>query len=351
MKAARWHGEKDIRVEEVEIEQPGKHQVQVEVKYAGICGSDLHEYTHGPMIIPFNEPYPLTGHKGVTTMGHEFAGVVSAVGEGVKDIKVGDRVAIEPMYRNKESAFYVEGNYNLGEHFGFVGLSSNGGFAKYVVVEDYMVNKIPDSMSFELGALVEPAAVAVHAVRNSGLQIGDTCTVFGVGPIGLLTIQAVKAAGASKIIAIDVSEARLKKAEEVGATHVINGKDTDLVDQIKEITGARGVQYGFEVAGVQPTFTNLMKSLRNGGTCVIIALFAKPLEVDAFDIAVRELKIIGCLAYKNIFPEVIQLINEGKMDVAKLISNKIKLDDIVDKGFEALLGGNEIKVLVDIAAS
>ncbi|CAF1462068.1 unnamed protein product [Rotaria sordida] len=174
MKAARYYGPKDIRVEETFIPSVNKHQVKIEVKYVGICGTDLHEYTHGPIIVSMKEPHPLTGHCGVTTMGHEFSGVVVEVGDNVDNdrIKIGDRVVVEPIFRNPHSVFTAKGVYNLSEPSGCIGFSTNGAFAKYVVVEDYMIHKIPDSISFEQAALVEPAAVAVHAVRTSGLQLG-----------------------------------------------------------------------------------------------------------------------------------------------------------------------------------
>lgn len=174
MKAARYYAAKDMRVEETSIPSVKKNQVKIEVKYAGICGSDLHEYSHGPIIIPMKEPYLLNGHCGVTTMGHEFSGVVVQVGDDVHcdRIKAGDRVVVEPIFRNPNSFFTAKGEYNLSEPGGGIGITGNGGFAKYVIVEDYMVHKIPDSVTFEQGALVEPAAVAVYAVKNSGLQIG-----------------------------------------------------------------------------------------------------------------------------------------------------------------------------------
>ena len=174
MKAARYYGAKDIRVEETLIPSVNKNQVKIEVKYVGICGSDLHEYCHGPIVIPMKVPHPLNGHCGATTMGHEFSGVVVEVGDNVRrdHIKTGDRVVVEPILKNPDSYFTVRGEYNLSEPRGSIGLSANGGFAKYVIVEDYMVHKIPDSVTFEQGALVEPAAVAVHAVKTSGLQLG-----------------------------------------------------------------------------------------------------------------------------------------------------------------------------------
>lgn len=196
MKAARWYAAKDIRVEEANIPTPNDNQVKIEVKFTGICGSDLHEYTHGPQLIPVDNPYPLNGHQGTTTLGHEFSGVVEAVGKNVTNVKKGDRVTVEPIFRNPESPFITTGEYNLSEPLGFVGLTSNGGFAKYTVVEDYMVHKMPDKMTFEQGAIVEPAAVAAYAIHQSGMKMGDTVLITGAGPIGLLTVQVAVATGA-----------------------------------------------------------------------------------------------------------------------------------------------------------
>ena len=353
MKAARWYAAKDVRVEETEIPKVGSNQIKVEVKFAGICGSDLHEYVHGPNLIPKDEPYPLTGHIGVTTLGHEFSGVISEIGENASTkLKVGDRVVVEPIYKNPESSFIPNGKYNLSSPLGFVGLSSNGGFAPYVVVEDYMVHKIPDSMSFEQGALVEPAAVAVYAVKSSGLEIGESVAIFGAGPIGLLCLQAAKVAGATTTFVIDVSETRLEKAKEVGADYVINGMDNDIPEQIKKIVGNDGVDRVIDAAGVQATFQNGIDALKNGGTSLLVAFFGKPVTLDAFDQVCREITIKGVIAYRNIFPQVIELINSKQMDVEKLITSKISLDNIVEEGFEKLIKDpSEVKILIDIAST
>ena len=348
MKAARWHAAKDIRVEETQIPVTGKQQVKIAVQYAGICGSDLHEYVHGPQLIPSEKPYPLNGHIGVTTLGHEFSGIVEEVGEGVNRVRKGDRVVVEPIFKNFDSPFIANGEYNLSEPLGFVGLTSNGGFAKYTVVEDYMVHKIPDSMSFEQGALVEPAAVAVYAVLQSGLRMGQTVLVSGAGPIGLLCVQAAIAAGAATVIVTDISEKRLEKAKYIGATTIINAADKDIPAQVRMITGI-GVDVFLDAAGVQASFSSGIASLRNGGTAVLVALFGKPVEYSAYDQVVREITIKGIIAYRNIFPQVIAMIDSGRMPVEKLVTSKIGLDEIVPKGFEALVSNpSEVKILVEI---
>lgn len=348
MKAARWHKAKDIRVEETAIPSPNENQVKIAVKFTGICGSDLHEYNDGPQLIPVDEPYALNGHQGTTTLGHEFSGVVEEVGKNVKNIKKGDRVTVEPIFKNPESPFISTGEYNLSEPLGFVGLTANGAFAKYVVVEDYMVHKMPDSMTFEQGAIVEPAAVAAYAIQRSGMKLGDTVLITGAGPIGLLTVQVALAAGASQIFVSDLSENRLKKAKEIGATHTFNAKDKDITQKIKEITG-HGVDVFIDAAGVQATFDTGINSLRNGGTAILVALFGKSVTHDALNQTLRELTIIGTAAYRNIFPEVIALISSGRLPVEKLITSVISLDEIVEKGFEALTKDpSEVKILVDI---
>ncbi|CAF1506320.1 unnamed protein product [Didymodactylos carnosus] len=150
MKAARWYAAKDIRVEETAIPILKKNQVKIEVQFTGICGSDLHEYLHGPLLIPPQEkPYSLNGHSGVTTLGHEFSGIIVEIGQDVHsdNIQLGDRVVVEPTYKNPNSVFTSKGEYNLSEPLGFIGLMANGAFAKYVIVEDYMVHKIPGKFS------------------------------------------------------------------------------------------------------------------------------------------------------------------------------------------------------------
>ncbi|MHC5202105.1 2,3-butanediol dehydrogenase [Myroides sp. LJL119] len=349
MKAARWHGAKDIRVEQIDIPTPGDNQVKVAVKFAGICGSDLHEYNHGPQLIPFDAPYPLNGHQGVTTLGHEFSGIVEQIGANVKGIKKGDRVVIEPIYKNPQSPFYATGQYNLGEHLGFIGLTGDGGFANYVVVEDYMIHKMPENMTFEQGAMVEPAAVAVYAVMQSNLQLGQSVLISGAGPIGLLCAQAAIAAGASQVIVTDVAQARLDKAKQIGASHVFNATDKDLDQKVKALTNGLGAHVFLDCAGVQSSFDTGLRLIRNGATAVLVALFGKPVQHNALDQVLREITIKGVIAYRNIFGQTMDLISSGRMPVEKLITNKISLDNVVKDGFEVLVSNpSQVKILIDI---
>ncbi|UJR19752.1 hypothetical protein I4U23_022885 [Adineta vaga] len=354
MKAARYYGPKDIRIEEISIPFVDKKQVKIEVKYVGICATDVHEYVHGPILIPLKDPCTINGHCGTTTMGREFSGVVVEIGDNVQrdNIKIGDRVVVEPLFRNLDNSKKTNGTSSLAEPVGCIGLSSDGAYAKYVVVEDYMVHKIPDSITFEQGALVESAAVAVHAVKSSNLQQDETCVIFGAGPIGLLCLQSAMAFGVTRIIVVDIVEQRLEKARELGATLVINGKDKNICQQIKDYTNGLGANVYYDAAGIESTFTTGIESLRRGGRAILIAMFEKPLTLNALDVVLREINIKGISDYRNVFPEVIKLIGEKNLDVERLITKKIKLDDIVKDGFEALSSDpSEIKILIDIDAN
>ncbi|MGG4440926.1 2,3-butanediol dehydrogenase [Brevibacillus fortis] len=345
MKAAIWHGKKDVRVEEAALPVISAGKVMIQTAWAGICGSDLHAYHHG-MGIPVEHVHPLTGQKAPMTMGHEFSGIVTEVGEGVTGIQPGDRVAIEPLVYCGECEYCKKGHYNQCLSVGFIGLHANGGFAEYVVVEPKMVHKLPENVTLEEGALVEPAAVALHAVRESKLQVGDKVAVFGAGPIGLLTVLAAKAAGASEIVVVDVSQERLEKAKVIGASHIVNAAEVDTVSTILALTD--GIDVAYEAAGAQPTFTNALSVTKKGGQVMVIAAFAKPVEIDLFQMMVKETSVAATLAYRHIYPEVIRLIASKQMDVAQVITKKIDLANIVEEGFELLLTDKtQAKILVN----
>ncbi|CRQ38917.1 Sorbitol dehydrogenase [Pseudomonas aeruginosa] len=216
MKALRWHAARDLRLSELERQAPRPGEVELEVAYCGICGSDLHEYQSGPHSIPQAEAHPLSGCRAPLTLGHEFCGVVAALGPGVEGLRIGDRVAVEPEYRCGECRYCREGRYNLCESMGFIGLMGDGGFAERARVPAYMLHRLPDAVGFRQAAVLEPAAVALHALRRSSLAPGQRCAVFGLGPIGLLLVMLARLRGIEDIVAIDVSPERLALAGEFG---------------------------------------------------------------------------------------------------------------------------------------
>ncbi|WP_217589631.1 2,3-butanediol dehydrogenase [Lentibacillus saliphilus] len=346
MKAVRWHGQRDLRVEDIQepSAEPGK--VKIKVAWTGICGSDLHEYAAGPIFIPEGQQHPLTKDQAPIVMGHEFAGEVVEVGEGVDRIKLGDRVTVEPIYRCGECAACRSGKYNLCDSLGFHGLSGGGGgFSQFTTVPENMVHTMPDTMSYEQGALVEPAAVALHSIRMSRFKAGDTAAVFGAGPIGLLTIQALFLSGASQVYAVEISEERKQFAEEIGAI-VIDPTEVDAVAEIQKLTDG-GVDVSYEVTGVAQPLQQCIDCIKPGGEAMVVSIWESNPEINANNIVLKEKYVTGAIAYRDIFPAVINLIASGKFEAEKLITKRIELDQIVDEGFESLMNErSQVKILV-----
>lgn len=347
MKAAVWYDKEDIRVIEVEEPRVEKGKVKIAVEWCGICGSDLHEYASGPMTIPVKEPHPLTGQVAPVILGHEFSGRVVETGDDVTHVKEGDRVVVEPILRCGKCYPCRRGYYNLCEKRGFHGITSDGGgFAQYTVVPAHLVYPLPDEVSFEAGAIVEPAAVALYAVRKSSLKPGDTCAVFGAGPIGLLIIQAAKAAGARAIIAVEISEQRLAKAMEMGATHLVNPKKEDPVNTIRKITH-HGADVSFEAAGAEQSFIQSIQCLKADGEMILVSLWAHPITFHPNLLVLEERTVRSTAAFRNIMPEVMALMANGQIKAESLITKKIGLDHIVEEGFQTLLADkSHSKILV-----
>lgn len=340
MQAARWHGQKDVRIETVEVPTPKAHEVKIEVAYAGICGTDLHEYLAGPIFIP-TKPHPLSKCKAPVTLGHEFCGRVVEVGTDVTDVAIGDRVVVEPIWAKND----LLGKYNLDPDLGFIGLASDGGFAPYCVVKAALCHKLPDGIDFEQAALIEPAAVALYAVRQSKLKAGDTAAVFGCGPIGLLTIEALKAAGAARIFAVEVSKVRQQKARDMGAI-VLDPTQVDVVDAIRE-QSAGGADVSFEVTGIDQVLGNAIACVQNDGECVIVSIWEGEATITPNELVIKEKTVKGIIAYRHIFPAVIALMQQGYFAKEDLVTKKIALKDIVQEGFEALANDkSQVKILV-----
>lgn len=347
MKAARWHGVKDIRVEDIPEPGPKAGEVKIKVAWTGICGSDLHEYLAGPIFVPVGEDHPLSHDKAPITMGHEYCGTVTELGEGVTWLAIGDRVAIEPIFACGTCPACLEGTYNLCDSLGFVGLSGgHGGFAAHSVVPARMVHKMPDGLSMEQGALVEPAAVALHAVRLSKIKAGDKAAVFGAGPIGLLVVEALRVAGASEIHVVEPSEVRRQKALDLGATAAIDPTATDAVAAIRAATG--GVHVAFEVTGVPQVLPRCVEATRHEGQVLVVSIWEKEASFQPNTIVLKERQLQGTIAYRNVYPAVMALMLQGYFRAERLVTKRIALDDIVAEGFEALVAEkSHVKILVE----
>jgi (R,R)-butanediol dehydrogenase/meso-butanediol dehydrogenase/diacetyl reductase len=349
MKAAVWHNKKDVRVEDVpEPPSPGPGEVKIEVHQTGICGSDLHEYDAGPIFIPTEEGHPLTGKKAPLILGHEFSGDIVEIGEGVTNVAVGDRVAPDACQYCGECYMCKVNRYSVCEKLAFTGLMSDGAFAKYVNVPAYTCFKLLPGLSYEAGALVEPISVGIHAIRQGKVLAGDTVAVVGAGTIGLVSIQAARAAGARKVFSIEVAKDRKQFAQDLGAI-VLDPKETDVAADIQDQTDGQGVDVAIECIGKAETVNTCIQCAKRGGKIVVVGIFEKPGEVNYNDLVFQEKEVIGSLAYSGEFDTAIALLADGRIKAEPLITGKIKLDDIIEKGFDELLTNREsnIKIIVE----
>ncbi|MEK4701201.1 MULTISPECIES: 2,3-butanediol dehydrogenase [Solibacillus] len=348
MKAARWYKAKDIRVEQIEEPQVTAGRVKIQVAWTGICGSDLHEYIAGPIFVPVDAPHAVSKEVAPVVMGHEFSGTVVEIGEGVTSVSVGDQVVVEPILACGKCPACLKGKYNICKHLGFHGLSGGGGgFSEFTVVDERWVHKMPEGLSLEQGALVEPAAVALHSVRMSKLKAGDKAVVFGVGPIGLLVIEALKVAGAAEIYAVELSKERGAKALELGATAVINpAEEADVVAKIHELTNG-GADVAYEVTGVPVVLKQAIDSTSFEGETIIVSIWEKEASIQPNNIVLSERSVKGIIAYRDIFPAVMHLMTQGYFPADKLVTKRITLNEVVTEGFETLVNDkDQIKILV-----
>ncbi|SHI26028.1 2,3-butanediol dehydrogenase [Clostridium intestinale] len=350
MKAALWYGVKDVRVEEIEEPKVLEGTVKVKVKWCGICGSDLHEYLGGPIFIPVGQPHPLSKNVAPVVLGHEFSGEVVEVGEGVSKFKKGDRVIVEPMVVCGECPACKEGKYNLCEKLGFHGLcGSGGGFAEYTVFQQEYIHKIPEGMSYEQAALVEPMAVALHSIRIAKFVTGNTALVLGSGPIGLATIECLKAAGASLVIVLQRKSIRQEYAKRAGADYVLDPNECDIATEVKKLTGGLGVDVAFETTGAKIGLDTGLDSLKFEGTLVVTSIWEGEVNINPNKLVFTEKKIVGTLAYRHEFPATMAQMNDGRIKAEGYITSKVYIDDIVEKGFGALTGPEKkkhVKILV-----
>lgn len=345
MRALRWHGPRDLRLEEI-VEAPLRvGELRVGVAYCGICGSDLHEYCDGPHAIPVEAPHPISGQSAPLTLGHEFCGTV--LESAVSSVREGTRVAIEPEYRCGQCEYCRSGRYNLCRSMGFVGLMGDGGMGESAVVPGYTAHALPDAVSFEQAAVFEPAAVALHAIRRSSLRPGDLCAVIGLGPIGLLLVALLRRCGAGRIIAVDVVAERLERAGALGADAVVNSSLEPAVPAVVRLSGGSGADIAFEAAGSSATLQDSLLALRKGGEAVFVGLTGEA-RFDAFDFVNRELRLTSSVGYRDVYGSIIDWTARGIFDPSTIVTRTVGLEDAVEGGFKALLTDrSQVKVLID----
>lgn len=324
MKAGLLVGLNEFDVREIDKPVPGPHEVLIKVKAAGICGSDIHK-----MQSEWKYSLPMV-------MGHEIAGIVEEVGFGVKQVQAGDRVVVAPLIPCQECPYCRAGKYQLCEDYTMIGSQRYGGFAEYVVVPEENVLNIGD-MSFAAAAMIEPLAVAAHGVMGLDIQLGDTVAVFGLGTIGILSVQWLQIAGAKKIIGVDLDQAKLEKAFMYGVTDTINVMREPLEERILELTDGLGADISLECAGSSITEEQCLLVTKKGGKIGYqgIAYSDVTMRQRAFEnIFRREYSIQGFWnSYSAPFPgkewlHTIDFLTQGRIEVTSLISHYFSLDQL-----------------------
>jgi (R,R)-butanediol dehydrogenase/meso-butanediol dehydrogenase/diacetyl reductase len=352
MRAAVYYAAKDLRIEDVP-EPNGKlgpTEVLVRPRQVGICGTDLHEYVAGPIVTPA-EPHPLNGSQLPQILGHEFSADVEAVGSDVTRVAPGDRVSIMPLAWCGECPFCRRGLNHLCERMACVGLSWDwGGLASLAVVDEYQVWRLPDVLSYEQGALIEPAAVAAYGVARGRVAAGDSVLVTGAGPIGALSVLAAQAAGAGQAFLSEPNPRRARRAENLGAAEIFDPTEVDVAEAVRERTGGFGVDVALECAGNEAALRTCLGATRSGGAVAQVGLHVRDASFDAMELARRELTLVGVWCYPvHDWPRITSQVASGAFPVERVVSDRISLSETVTSGFDALIDpkGDQIKILVE----
>jgi (R,R)-butanediol dehydrogenase/meso-butanediol dehydrogenase/diacetyl reductase len=349
MKALRWHAVRDVRLDEVTEPSPGEGEVKVKVRWCGVCGGDVNAYEVGSPIIPTQRPHPRTGKMAPVVLGHEFSGDVVELGTGVSGINIGDRVTVRPTLVCYNCHWCKKGQYVQCATLATIGLGADGAFAPYVVVPSDCIYPISEKLSYEVAAFCEPLAVGIHACKRGGVGPGNTVAIVGAGPIGLLVLQAVKAAGATKIFVIEPLPNRRQLAKDFGATEVLDPQSVDVGKEIAKLTNKLRVDVSLECAGPPAAMLTAAKICQRGGRIVQVGVWEKPYEFPFADLWMREQTVITSQGYADEFPVAIAFLSDGRVNIEPMISAKIKLDDIIERAFKELISGRRadyIKILV-----
>lgn len=312
---------KVLRIQESPTPDLAADEALIRVKACGICGSDVHGYdgSSGRRIPPL-------------IMGHEAAGVIEGMGAKVEGFSLGDRVTFDSTVYCGECEYCLEGKVNLCDRRMVLGVSCgeyrrHGAFAEYVAVPSRILYKLPPSLPFEHAAMIEAVSVAVHAVGRVKFQPGDSSVVVGAGMIGLLLVQAARAAGCDRVIAVDLDKDRLKLAKELGATQSINPLESDTIETILGATAGQGARVSFEVVGSTPTVETAIQATRKGGAVVLVGNLALQVEFPLQSVVTREITLFGSCASAGEYPKCIELMDKGAIKVSPLISAQATLEE------------------------
>lgn len=323
MKAAIYTGIQEIEIQDVEHASPPPGFVVVDAKCTGVCGSDLHNY--------YGEWPPAEG----LAQGHETCGIIAEIGEDVSGLNVGDKVAIECFSHCGICVYCETGHYNHCLNRRMISHGTHGGFSQYTTAHASGLFKLPDTMTFEEGALVEPLAVGVRAIAQAGATFQDRVAVIGGGTIGLVCLAAAKAMGVGETLITVKYEQQARAAEAFGADHIVNINDVDVKDYVKELTGNIGMDAVIETVGGAQQFNDTMAIVRRRGSVVLVAGYFKPLEINLAPMVWSEAMITGsnCYGYsgmKTDFQTTIDLISSGRIDPTIMVTHRLPFADIAE---------------------
>jgi len=343
MKTLVYHGPGKLELETWDIPQPKKGEVRVRIQYCSICGSDLGAYKNASD--RFRPPLVL---------GHEFSGIVDEIGEGVDSLKLGQHVCGNPPIYCGECWYCTHGHYNICPNRLSLGNSvgidkCNGTFREYIVLPAYTLVPLPESMDLLYGSLMEPLAVGYHAAQNGSFMPGETVTVIGAGPIGLMTVLSLKALGAGRIICSDISEARLELARQLGADTLVNIKNEKLEDVVKRETDGLGGDRTIICTEAPSSFYQAIEVTRSCGDVILVGMIQKKIEFCPMDIFGRDINIISNYTFTDEIYEAVDMVSQGKIDLEPMITSIYSLEYGKD-AFDALSapGNAEVKVVIDI---
>ncbi len=320
MKALVLEEYKKFVYKDVPTPVPGEGEVLVRVMACAVCGSDVHGMDGS------------TGRRRPPIiMGHEASGVIELAGPGVREFKAGDRVTFDSTIYCGKCDMCRAGDVNLCAARRVLGVSCedyrlDGAFAEYVAVPEYVLYRLPDRVSFQQAAMVEPLAIACHAAARAPVTPGACAVIVGVGTIGMLTLQVVRAMGAETVIAVDIDDAKLADALANGATAAVNSKDADAVEQILALTpGGKGANLAYDATGITQTVDLCLKSLALNGKAVLIGNLAPKVDFPLQWVVTRQISLFGSCASAGEYKQCLRLIEEGKVDVDALISKAVPL--------------------------
>jgi len=349
VKALVYHGRNDLRYED--FAEPGRlaeGEVRIRVRASGLCHTDFNEIRNGPLYVSAT-PHARTGRSIPLVLGHEFSGDVLETGPGVTGIRSGDRVAVNAIDACRNCFFCRRSLYALCPSAAYIGFGRDGGYAEMAVVPAQCCYPLPAQVSYRAGSLVEPLSVALHAVHNTGLEIGSRVAVIGAGTLGLCTLQCLFATGSREVHVLETSATKRRRAADFGATSVWDPVQQDPADGLRSAGGEIGVDAVFECAGAAPALDMAFRIARPAAVVCIVAIYPGPFEFNWNGVLAAEQRVVTSLAYGDEYPAVIAMLADGRLKADALVTEVLPLSAACKRllNFEEL-GRESVKAQIEL---